>query len=55
MEAKLHTYKQKFEHVEVGHSPTYGTSAMHILPASDQGVLSGFPTTYLLLVLSHYG
>ena len=46
MEEKIHTYKQKFKHVEVGHSPTYGTSTVHLLPASDQGMVSGFPTTY---------
>ena len=45
MGEKLHTYKHKFVHMEVGHSPTCGTNAVHLLPASDLDVVSGFPTT----------
>ena len=37
----------------MGQSPTYDNSTMHLLAASDQGMVSGFPTTYLLHMSSH--
>ena len=45
MGAKQCTNKQQGAHMDVGHSPTCGTNAMHPLLASNVDMVSGFPTT----------